>query len=62
MKKSGIRWPCVLGREGIGGEMKLVMDQKELRETSGDHERFLERLVGNARGVEIRLEMDSKVG
>lgn len=62
VEKNGVRWPCVLGREGEGGELRLVMDGRDLRETSADHERFLERLVGNARGVGIRLDVESKVG
>lgn len=61
VKRNGLRWPCVLWREGEGGELRLVMDERELRETSADHGRFLERLVGNARGVGIRLDVEGLV-
>lgn len=61
MKTNDVRWPCVLGREGEGGELRLVMDERELRETSADHERFLDRLAGNALGVGIRLDVASRV-
>lgn len=50
VERKGVRWPCVSGRDAEGGELRLVMDGRELRETSGDHERFLERLVGECEG------------
>lgn len=50
----------MLGRDGEGEGLRLVVDAEGLRECGGDHERFLERLVAGARGVGIRLDVESK--
>ncbi len=60
VKANGVRWPCVLGREGEGEGLRLVVDAEGLRECRGDHERFLERLVAGARGVGISLDVERR--
>ncbi len=67
IQKSGAQYPCVLGRsagksEGNGEGLVLVMGADELKQTSKDHELFLQMLEARARekGLEVELQGKAK--